>query len=282
VHYAEDREPIELGALYIAPPDRHLLVKPGEVRVVRGPKENNFRPAIDPLFRSAAYTYGRRVIGVLLSGLMDDGTHGLLQIKLQRGVTVAQSPDDAQQPDMPLSAIERVGVDHVLPAAAMAPLLSGLVKAEADSAAGPSREQPDVVEGLVSALKLAEVHEPSSPFICPDCGGPLWERKEGELLRYRCHEGHGFTAETLLGMQSAEVEQALWTSMRLLEEQAELQKRMAGRWSTSGNHPLRARFESNAQDREYAAELIRTLLTGRSPAEQWLPESPSIRREYGT
>jgi two-component system chemotaxis response regulator CheB len=282
VRYAEDREPIELGAICLAPPDRHLLLKPGEVRVVRGPKENNFRPAIDPLFRSAAYTYGPRVIGVLLSGLLDDGTYGLMQIKQQGGVTVAQSPDDASQPDMPLSAIQRVGVDHVASAAEIAPLLHELVHASVDTAVGPRREQTDVAEGLVSGLRLAGAQEPTSPFTCPECGGALWQQREGEILRYRCHTGHGFTAATLLALQSDELEQALWSSVRLLDEQAELQRRMAGRWQASGNHHVQARFESNATDREHAADLIRTLLIGQAKAPPQAQESPSIRREYGT
>jgi two-component system chemotaxis response regulator CheB len=282
VRYAEDREPLELGAVYLAPPDRHLLIKPGELRVVRGPKENNFRPAIDPLFRSAAYTYGTRVIGVLLSGLLDDGTYGMLQIKQQGGLLIAQSPNDASQSDMPLSAIERVGVDRVAAAADIAAVLNEVVHADVDSSAGPAREQTDVAEGLVSGLRINDGQPPSSPFVCPECGGSLWEQREGEGLRYRCHTGHGFTAATLSALQSDELEQALWTSVRLLDEQAELQRRMAGRWQTDGNVKVRARFESNAEDREHAADLIRTLLTGQSEGLGKTEAGPNILREYGT
>jgi two-component system chemotaxis response regulator CheB len=282
VRYAEDREPIELGAVYLAPPDRHLLLKPGEVRVVRGPKENNFRPAIDPLFRSAAYTYGPRVIGVLLSGLLDDGAYGLAQIKQHGGITIAQSPEDAQQPDMPLSAIRRAAVDRVAPAAEMAALLQELAPTSVETAIGPRREQTDVSEGLVSGLRVAGAQDPGSPFVCPECGGALWEHRNHDDLRYRCHTGHGFTAATLLALQSDELEQALWSSVRLLDEQAELQRRMAERWQDSGNQPVRARFEANAADREHAADLIRTLLTGEAVAHRQSQTSPSIRREYGT
>jgi two-component system, chemotaxis family, protein-glutamate methylesterase/glutaminase len=282
VRYAEDREPIELGNVYIAPPDRHLIIKPGEVRVVRGPKENNFRPAIDPLFRSAAYTYGQRVVGVVVSGMLDDGSHGLFQIKQQGGVAVAQSIEDAQQPSMPMAAIRQVGVDYVLPAAEIGPLLNDLARPDGMPTDGPYQEQADVAEGLTSGLRVhAEDPHPSSPFICPACGGALWEVHEGELVHYRCHVGHGFTTETLRALQNDELEQALWTSVRLLEEQAELQNRMANRWQTPGTTAIRERFESNAVDRLEAADLIRRLLLGRQTPGQLPDPSPNLRHEYG-
>jgi len=177
VRFAEDREPIELGTVYVGPPDLHLLVKPGEVRVVRGPKENNFRPAIDPLFRSAAYTYGRRVIGVVLSGMLDDGTHGLFQIKQQGGITVVQDPFDAEQCSMPESAIAQVNIDHVMPATKIGELLNELSQQNAEESTGPAREQLDVSEGAASGLEVPN-RRPSSSFICPECGGALWKSKK--------------------------------------------------------------------------------------------------------
>ena len=280
VRYAKDREPIELGTVYLAPPDRHLIIKPGELRVVRGPKENNFRPAIDPMFRSAAYTYGPRVIGVLLSGLMDDGTYGMSQIKQQGGLVVIQSPEDAKQPDMPRSVMDRVGADHVVMSSEIAALLTELVRADLESSGRPGDEQLDVSEGLVSAICIPGVPPPTSPFICPDCGGALWEQRDGEMLRYRCHTGHGFTAATLFGRQTDELEHALWASVRLLEEQGELQRRMAERWQSRGNDQVGARFKSNAKDREQAADLIRTMLTGQKDGLSKVKTGPSIRQEY--
>ncbi|MCC6492845.1 MAG: chemotaxis protein CheB [Pirellulales bacterium] len=279
VRYAEDREPIELGKIYVAPTDRHLIIKPGEMRVIRGPKENNFRPAIDPLFRSAAYTYGPRVIGVVLSGLLDDGAHGAQIIKRQGGATVAQAPEDAQQPSMPLAAIERVGVDRVLAAESIGPALIELASSNGHHAGGPQGEQTDVAEGAVSALRLPGNEAPSSPFICPDCGGSLWEISDGNLLRYRCHEGHGFTADTLNALQDVELEQALWTSVRLMEEQAELQRRMAHKWHAAGNHWLRLRFTDNAEDKQRAANLIREVLT-LQPHHGRVPSGANLRHEY--
>jgi two-component system chemotaxis response regulator CheB len=279
VRYGEDHEPIELGTITIAPPDRHLIVKPGEVRVVRGPKENNFRPAIDALFRSAANTYVGRVIGVILSGLLDDGAHGLFQVKQQGGVTIAQSPDEAPEPSMPRAAIELVGVQYVLTAKEIGPLLNSLTQGAEDIESRPRQEQRDIAEGRAAGLRIAGVDSPTSPFSCPQCGGALWELRDGNLLRYRCHVGHGFSAQTLTALVSDEVEQALWTSVRLLEEQAELQRRLADKSQSEGNLSLGERFQSNVADRRYAADLIRRLLTGDGVDDATLKQ-PNIRGEY--
>jgi two-component system chemotaxis response regulator CheB len=279
VRYAHDREPIELGTVYVAPPDRHLLIKPGEVRVVRGPKENNFRPALDPLFRSAAYTYGSRVIGAVLSGLLDDGSHGLFQIKQRGGITIAQDPAEAQQPGMPESAIAQVGVDHVLRAAEIGRALSELARSSVAELPGPVGEQLDVAEGATSGFDVPN-RGATSAMICPECGGALWEVREGDLVRYRCHVGHGFTSQTMSEMQDLEIEQALWTSVRLLEEQAELQKRLATRWQAPGNRQVSDRFTANAVDRKYAADLIRELITGEKTLSIRPNVSPMVAEEY--
>jgi len=280
IHYAQDREPIELGTIYIAPPDRHLFVKPGELRVVRGPKENNFRPAVDPLFRSAAQAYGERVVGVVLTGGLDDGTHGLLQIKWRGGTAIAQSPDDAIEPSMPRSAIERAGVDYILPAADIGPMLNKLTTRAAESPTAIGIDVSDVAEGLVSALRLGADVNPSSPFVCPNCNGALWEQTEGNLLRYRCHVGHGFTAETLSRLQDDGVEQALWTAIRTLEEQAQLQLRLADRSSPGHISSMRDRFLANAADRRQTADLLRTLVLG-GDAQMLIHATPeAIAGEY--
>src|SRR3954451_551930 len=262
VRYPHDREPIELGTVYGAVPDRLLFVKPGEIRLVRGPKENNFRPAVDPLFRSAAQAYGERVIGVVLSGGLDDGTHGILQIKRRGGTAIAQSPDDAAEPSMPRSAIERVGVDYILPAAEIGLMLNKLVAPDSESPAPVGVDVPDLAEGLPSGLRLGSAVVPSSPFICPHCNGALWEHREGNLLRYRCHMGHGFTADTLSLLQSDSVEQALWVAIRSLEEQAQLQLRLADQTSHNAGFSMRERFIAKAADCQHTADLLRSLVVG--------------------
>jgi two-component system chemotaxis response regulator CheB len=278
VQFAADREPIELGRVYVAPSDRHLLIKRGEMRVVLGPKENNFRPALDPLFRTAATTYHARVIGVIVSGSLDDGTHGLLQIKRGGGVTIAQSPEDATQPGMPQSAIERVGMDYVKPAAEIGPFLIQLVEAGGESAGPLGIDEVDLSEGLFSALRLGNIGAPS-PFVCPDCNGALWEMRDGSVVTYRCHVGHGFETQTLLARQAMEIEQALWSAVRGFEERAALQHRTAER--TAQNAELSARMLENAKEQQRMADVVRSLLVSRHPFEEPTIGAQALR-EYSS
>jgi two-component system, chemotaxis family, protein-glutamate methylesterase/glutaminase len=269
VHFAMDHEPIELGKVYVATAGHHLLVKPGEVRVIFGPKENNFRPAIDPLFRSAANIYDGRVVGVLLSGALDDGTHGILQIHRAGGMTVVQSPDDAEHRAMPESAIRRVKIDFVRPASEIGPLIADLVSRDVDVSPTLGDDEVDVSEGLISALRLPNVRKPS-PFICPDCNGALWEVNDGDVTNFRCHVGHGFGVDTLLSLQATKIEQALWSAVRGFEERAALQKRTAN--GTSSSIPeMRTRLLESAREQQQMADLLRSILV-RSPK----PERPTI------
>jgi two-component system chemotaxis response regulator CheB len=233
-HHAINGEAIEYGRIYIAPPDYHMLVERERVRVVRGPRENRARPAADPLFRSAAHAYGTRVVGVVLSGALDDGTAGLAAIKRRGGVTVAQDPEEAPYPGMPRSATENVALDHCLPVAGIAPLLARLASVPAkDDAVYPV---PEIlrVETRISRLEESEMEDVEkigelSAFTCPECRGALWELRDGDLLRFRCHVGHAFSSESLMAEQSEELENALWAALRSLEENAALSLRMGQR-----------------------------------------------------
>jgi two-component system, chemotaxis family, protein-glutamate methylesterase/glutaminase len=206
---AQDCESFELGHIYVAPPDHHLLVKQGCLRVTRGLRENRVRPAIDPLFRSAAVAYGVRVIGIVLTGLQNDGTSGLLAIKRCGGITIVQDPKEALYPDMPLSALEHVEVDYCLPVLKMGAVLYRL------SQALPTATPP-IPEELRIEVKIAENPADNSncaaefgesvSSTCPECGGPLWELRDEKLHRYRCRIGHAFTAESLLAGQSEVIE----------------------------------------------------------------------------
>ncbi len=227
VAYATDHDEIAPGRVYVAPPDHHLLVKRSGVRVVRGPRENRFRPAIDPLFRTAARTYGPRVIGIVLSGGLDDGTHGLELIKRHGGLAIAQDPQEALIPSMPLSAIQSVEVDQILAAGAIGAKLPLLVRQEVEHELSVGPEGVDVAEGVADTLVTGQTPGPPSPYTCPECGGPLWEFEEGRLLRFRCHVGHGFTADALAAEQNDSLENALWSALRALEEQAAFRRRMA-------------------------------------------------------
>src|SRR5262249_1015862 len=194
------------GHIYIAPPDHHLLLKQGYIRVTRGPKENGHRPAVDPTFRSAARTYGKRVIGVVLSGALDDGTLGLTAVKMRHGLAVVQDPEDAMYTGMPLSAIENVQPDYVLPVSKIAPLLVQLAYEPVPNEHNSTTPTPpDEIAEEVEIAEMTNTDPPSgtpSTLACPDCGGTLWELQEGELIRFRCRVGHAFTAQSLLVRKS--------------------------------------------------------------------------------
>jgi two-component system, chemotaxis family, protein-glutamate methylesterase/glutaminase len=264
--HVEDGEPIQTGRVYVAPPDHHVLLRTGHVHLARGPRENGHRPAIDPLFRSAAHEYGSRVIGVILSGALDDGTAGLLGIKSRGGVAVVQSPEDALYPGMPGSALEHVQVDHVAAAASMGKLLAELV----GDPAGPRPDPPPTsmrveVEMEQFSLEAIEGNHPGRPsgFSCPDCNGVLWQLREGGLERYRCRVGHAWSPEGLLTQQSEALEAALWVALRSLEERAALARRLADPARRRGHSITATRFEEQAAEAQQAARLVRDLLLNR-------------------
>lgn len=266
--YATSGMRIRHRRIYVAPPDHHLLLKPHEVCVTRGPKENGFRPAVDPLFRTAANTYGPRVIGVILSGGLDDGTVGLLQIKQQGGLAVVQDPEEAPFPGMPASAVQHVPVDHVLTIAAMPEVLARIVRQPLPTGVEPMprKTEPDVAELGSEALATRELNFPPSSFTCPECGGALWELKDGKVQRYRCHNGHGYTAESLGAEQSNGLEAALWTALRALEENAALRRRMAHRASQGKFQHIAQSYISQAEEAEARAAVVRKVLVS-EPAE---------------
>lgn len=270
--HAKDGEAIAPGHIYIAPPDYHLIVKRDYIRLVKGPKENSCRPAVDPMFRTAAKVYGRRVIGVILSGTLDDGTAGLLDVKRFGGIAVVQDPKDAPYNGMPSSAIQNVEVDHILLILSIAPLLVRLahepvVEEGAKTMPSESEMEPDVVELDGVALRDRGHPGPASNFTCPDCGGTLFQLKERNLLQFRCRTGHAFSAGTLLALQSEVQEEALWAAIRSLEERGELMHQMATK-AREGNRRISAeRFEALAQEARQRADFIRqTLFQNQLPA----------------
>jgi two-component system chemotaxis response regulator CheB len=264
--HARDGEPIERGRIYVAPPDHHLLLRNGHVHLTRGPRENGHRPAIDPLFRSAAREYGPRVIGVVLSGALDDGTAGLLAIKSRGGVGVVQAPFDALYPGMPSSAAEHAEVDHILAVSAMGKLLASLTAEPAQELATPVPTDMAVeveMEGL--SVEAFEGEHPGRPsgFSCPDCNGVLWEIRDAGLQRYRCRVGHAWSPESLLTQQSEALEAALWVALRTLEERAALARRLAEPARQRGHSITASRFEEQATEAQQAARLVRDLLVDR-------------------
>jgi two-component system chemotaxis response regulator CheB len=220
---ARDRERLEPGRIYVAPPDCHLLVEPGRVRVTKGPRENRFRPAIDPLFRSAAQVFGPAAIGIILTGNLGDGTAGLWAIKQLGGTAVVQDPDDALFPAMPRNALSNVRIDHVVPLWQIPPLLVRLTAEEVPAPTGAGI--PESVEVEVKIAKeaipldagLENISEPST-FACPECHGVLMRLREGGPIRFRCHTGHAYSIDSLAIAISEAIEEALWNTIRALEE----------------------------------------------------------------
>ncbi len=256
VKVAEDGEALARGRVYVAPPDRHLIVDDGRVRLERGPKENAVRPAVDPMLRSLARWYGPDAVAVVLSGALGDGSSGAVAVKLAGGTVIVQDPDDATVPSMPESALRAVAQpDAVLSATAIGKALSELRD-------GRARMREDTAMPADSRSVEQGPDRPTGPpssFSCPECQGPLWEVEEGELARYRCRVGHAYSEDSLIIEQGSAVEAALWSALEGLEERAEFLGRVARRHGEQRPR-LRARFESAASDALARAELIRRAL----------------------
>lgn len=261
----EDGGRIAPGRVYVAPPDRHLIVEPGRMCLARGPKENRFRPAIDPLFRSAAQTYGPRVVGIILSGGLDDGTSGLWAVKQLGGTAIVQDPDEAWAPSMPQSAMRNVRIDHVVRVEEMAPLLVRLAAAEADAQEGGI----DVAEDVHIEVSIAKENkardagvltlgEPST-FACPECHGVLLEMKDRPPRRYRCHTGHAYTLESLLSEMDEGIEDSLWGAIRALEERVMLIRQAAEHSRESHNGDAGA-YLAAAEETQHRADLVRKVV----------------------
>ena len=265
--HPENGEVIQRGRIYVAVPDMHMVVEPGRIRNFRGPRENRHRPAIDPTFRSAALVYGRRVVGVILTGMMDDGTAGLMVIHARHGASVIQNPRTAMFPAMPRSALERVPDAHVASLEEIPALLVRLVSEELKGTVQtlPWPDTAAAKEVRIAELDMAEIENEMrngkpSQFACPECGGVLWEIDQSGLLRYRCRVGHAYTARHLRAEQRQAVETALWSALRALEENASLYHRMAARarWG-SQEHSARV-FDDRAANAESNSETLRNFL----------------------
>ncbi len=265
---ARDGEPLVPGQIYVPEPDRHLLVRDGTLRVALAPRENRCRPALDPLFRSAA-VYGRsRTVGVVLSGLLDDGAQGLQAIRRCGGTTVVQSPLDALYGEMPQNALDAGDVDYSVPLAEMGALLADLV------ARPQERPVPPVPQDLLLETRLVEKaarireHERDIeaagqlgelvPVVCPECGGPLWS-VQGQN-RYRCHLGHAYGVQSLLSAQEMNIESAVWAGLRSLEERIKMLEGLARREHGKDRPAAAHAYEQRSEESRAHAQALRALL----------------------
>lgn len=267
---AQDGAKLDAGMIYTAVPDHHLLVLDSRTVLSRGPTENGHRPGIDALFRSAAIAWGPRVAGVVLSGTLDDGTAGLASIKSRGGLALVQDPKEALYRGMPDSALAHVSVDRVLAAREIGAALTSLFQANGDLPDPPPPSELDRHEVRIDAGGFAEtgpggvvtMADPSG-LSCPDCNGVLYMMESGH--RYRCRVGHGWTAEALLQQQSVEVEKALWTALRALEEKRQLADKMSADARGHGHDWLAQRYVEQGAENAHAADVLRELLLGGEP-----------------
>jgi two-component system, chemotaxis family, protein-glutamate methylesterase/glutaminase len=269
--FASDKQELVPGRIYLAPPERHLVLQDHRTRLIYGPRHNLARPAIDLLFGSAAESFGRHVTGVILSGMLDDGAQGLAAIKQRGGTTVVQDPEDALHRDMPENALRTADVDHVLPASQIGSLLVEQLGRRVEGWAHPAGLLGEAAVGVgstpervVGIMENTQVIEPDSEVFvlsCPECGGPLTEMGEKELLSYRCVVGHGYSLETLSELQHDGVERALWTALRSMRELIALRRRMVERMEIHNWGPKRkAELEHEIEEAERDVSVLRRLL----------------------
>ena len=264
---AADGEDVGRGRIYVAPPDAHLTVADGKIRLSHGPRENGHRPAVDSLFRSAAAAYGSRVVGVVLSGSLDDGSAGLEHVKRAGGVAIVQDPADAVYPSMPASAMQAVKVDRVLPLARIGACLGQLARGALDD----TSQEEEMLDSDPAAPVLSEQ---SSGYTCPECGGALWEHGEGDVVRFRCRVGHAYSLESMLSEQGKALEAAMWAALQALQERESMLRRVAARMRAKGHERSAHNFEEHARDAAERATIVHDAILTRTAEAAGRPAEP--------
>jgi len=269
---ATDASELEPNHVYVAPPDHHLIVVDGKMRVVRGPHENGHRPAIDPLFRSVALSYREGAIAVVLTGALDDGAAGSAAVSQLGGSVIVQDPSEAAFPDMPRNAIVADNPAAVLPLAKIAGAIVGLVNAPPDPNNESEVEEELRLEREYSALaedaiSREDVFPDLAPYSCPSCGGSLWEAPGEHQLRFRCRIGHAFGAESLIFEQFQSLDASLAAALRALRERADLARRVGRRLRAAGAETRAERYDRIVKESERDALVIRRVLLSRDGAD---------------
>ncbi|WP_178987772.1 chemotaxis protein CheB [Winogradskyella schleiferi] len=260
---AEDGMEIKPDMVIIAKPDHHLFVRENKVKLSKGPRENMFRPAIDVLFRSAAVAYKINCVGILLTGRLNDGTNGLSAIQQCGGLTVIENPDTAEFSSMPSFAKESIAIDYVVNLEDMADVIISITN---ETLPKPKRipenivKENDIAMRIKSQIGLQEELGEQVPISCASCGGPLWEMRDPVQKRYRCHVGHAFTQEALLKSQDGALEEALWISVRTLEEKRTLMQSMISDYKRKGMQQLIKSYNHKLDEISEQIKSIRSVL----------------------
>lgn len=262
--HPKDGEEIKPGHIYVAPPDHHLLFEKGNrIGVKKGPMENRFRPSVDALFRSAALIHGPRIIGIILSGLLDDGTSGMWNIQRCGGTTIVQEPADALYPGMPKNVLQYVEVDQMLPVSEMSSLLARLTKQKAPKRPSLTKEQMELLKMEVAIARQNAAFDPAlltsgklTGFTCPECKTTLISIQEGEMIRFRCSTGHAFTTSSLLACITVKVEEKLWEAVEALEANSMLLKQISNHYKTEGNYQAAKEFKQKADEMSKRSRII--------------------------
>lgn len=259
---AYNNEEIKPRRIYVAPPDRHMLIEDGKILITHGPKENRFRPAVDPLFRSAAYAFGNRVIGIILSGALDDGTAGLWTVKHYGGTAIVQDPMDAEVPSMPESAMRQVKIDHCVGISELPQLLVRLSKE-------PVTENVDVMKDEQTKKEIEIAAEERalekgilqfgqlSPYTCPECHGVLSRLQNGNIVRYRCHTGHAYSSDALIASITEKIEDSLYSALRGMDESIMMLNHLGDHYAEANHPKLAALYFKKAKEAQERSELVR-------------------------
>jgi len=261
---AKEDTAIEKGHIYVAAPNQHLLVKKDKIILGRGPEENRWRPSIDVLFRSAAAAYSTSVIGVVLTGSLDDGTSGMLSIKRSGGTCIVQDPNEAEYPDMPLSVLNNMEVDYCIPLHQMGETIFEITQTNPEEVAAPQEVviESEIAERVVVDYGHVKQLGVKSIYACPDCGGGLWDipKQNGKSDRYRCHIGHSYSEKDLVVKQGEILESTLWTALRIMEERRNLLKKMADDNNRKGLSKMAASFQEKGADIQFHVDKMKEIL----------------------
>ena len=262
---AMDDMPIRKGYIYVAVPNHHLLVTQHEVRLGNSPEENRFRPSVDVLFRSAAGTYSNRVIGVVLTGLMNDGTTGMSAIKRSGGITIVQDPNEAEYPDMPMSVLKSMDVDYVVTISEIAGVIEEITRSKLPEQTTPPDDlaaEAAIYRDLITNIDTSQPLGNYSPFTCPDCGGILFDHDQDSITKFKCHVGHSYTVRDLLIKQSDELEKSLWYAIRNLEQRKYLLKSLSEKYVKTGSSKLAADYQKRNEELEKHINNLKKVVEG--------------------